>query len=775
MQPSAFYADEEKTYAGGFVYRVTTSGVSSLYSLNDNIDVSIAYTTPINAKYNQMNMGGWNNSSAATYVEKSLYFSKDYGSTGHSNVNQLNVRKDSFTQIGDTYVCFMVNPSSYYFFGNAIDATETKGSMASKFLTDFEINKVVFRMGLLNGWDKSEFEYFQSNGSLQDGDGHDISFADFMASPEDYVIRSFDVVALGYWDGSTWKANNLSNSPNIKPVFMTKNAMTWGYLALNKHLFDSAQGTGSWGVSNVSVYNSTSGNTTNINAWKRGVVYSGLSSDGYILGGINDHLEHKPDMSYDTMMEKCNNGVTGADTTLPAKEFFLADSILSYKYDQYTLANDSGSSGPSHFTRYNYYFCCGIKGEYLSTLLAHCGAYFYYGGSLTDLINSGATPDNMAVTGMILGEMNAGGSTTGNWIGPDAMPAYTGPNKGGSIVHPSYNPTPPPSPVNPWDVDAEIYGWGGNSVGGMVRYYLLTKTEMENLVSAMGSSANWVIDYLNNIVSCFVVPNNGLFFDAPVSTTVKFRVDNNNKWDTGVTCKRISGVVNKSGGTIEIPRCTNTFLDFEPYSDYSIYIPFCGRVPIKGNIVCGREITVTYYPDVPTCSLTAVVTCGGSTIAIAKGQYGSMIPVTSSGADRKTAAAISDVSSIITGIGVGIAGAATGNAGLLIAGGSQLVGGLLNTAKDSVQSYAYSSGSSGDTSFFAAGTRCQYYVNYLQLDDVVNSSEFGHTIGYLCKEIGQLNSFHGFTVCANPHIHISATSTEKEEIKQLLEQGVILP
>lgn len=336
-------------------------------------------------------------------------------------------------------------------------------------------------------------------------------------------------------------------------------------------------------------------------------------------------------------------------------------------------------------------------------------------------------------------------------------------------------PPVPPIPDNPFDVDAEIYGWGGNVVGGMVRYYLLTQTEMDNLVSAMGSSSNWVIDYLNNIVSCFIVPNNGIFFSAPVPTTVKFRVDNNNEWDTGVTCKRISGVVNKSGGTIEIPRCTNSFLDFEPYSDYSVYIPFCGRIPIKGNIVCGREISVTYYPDVPTCSLTAVVTCGGSTVAIAKGQFGSMIPVTSSGADRKTAAAISDVSSIITGLGIGIAGAATGNAGFLIAGGSQLVGGLLNAAKDSVQSYAYSSGSSGDTSFFAAGTRCQYYANYLQLDDVVNTSEFGHTIGYLCKEIGKLSSYHGFTICANPHIHISATSTEKEEIKRLLEEGVILP
>lgn len=341
--------------------------------------------------------------------------------------------------------------------------------------------------------------------------------------------------------------------------------------------------------------------------------------------------------------------------------------------------------------------------------------------------------------------------------------------------HISPTPPTPPTPDNPFDVDAETYGWGGNEVGGMVRYYLLSKAEMDNLQTAMASNANWTIDYLNCVVSCFIVPNNGIFFNASIVSTVKFHLDNATQWDTGVSCHRITGVNNVSGGTIEIPAVTGTFLDKEPYADYSIYIPFCGRIPIKGNIVCGREITVTYYPDVPTCSLTAVVTCGGSTIAITRGTFGSQIPVTSNGSDRKTASVIGNVAPIITGIGLGIAGIATGGIGLAIAGGSAVVGGLLNSAKDSVQSYGYSTGSSGDSSFFGAGTRCQYYANYMQLDSVVDNSTFGHTVGYLCNEVGTLNNFHGFTVVSNPHIKISATSTEKEEIKQLLEQGVILP
>lgn len=336
-------------------------------------------------------------------------------------------------------------------------------------------------------------------------------------------------------------------------------------------------------------------------------------------------------------------------------------------------------------------------------------------------------------------------------------------------------PPVPPTPDNPWDVDPETYGWSGGEVSGMVKYYLLTAGQMSSLQSAIASNANWTIDYLNCIVSCFVVPNSGIFFDAPIPTTVKFKLDNATEWDTGVGCSRIQGTKNKSGGTIDIPRLTNTFYDFEPYSDYSVYIPFCGRVPIKGNVCLGHEIKVTYYPDVPTCSLTAVVSCGGATIAIAKGSFGTMTPVTSNGSDRKTAAVIGDVAPIITGIGTGIVGVALGNPLIVGAGAAQALGGIMGGVKETVQSYAYSVGSTGDSSFFSAGNRCYYYANYPLIDEVVNNSMFGHSVGYLCNTVGKLSEFHGFTICANPHVTFSATAEEREEIERLLSMGVILP
>jgi len=386
--------------------------------------------------------------------------------------------------------------------------------------------------------------------------------------------------------------------------------------------------------------------------------------------------------------------------------------------------------------------------------LAGCGFYFDYDGTTYKPIAEGGIVTGYTADLDKNGEWDLINDVKGNTV-PDT------PGGGGGDD-------------NPFDVDPETYGWAGGEVSGMVKYYLLTAGQMGDLQSAIASNANWTIDYLNCVVSCFVVPNTGIFFDAPIPTTVKFKLDDATKWDTGVACSRIQGTINKSGGTIAIPRLTNTFYDFEPYSDYSVYIPFCGRVPIKGNVCLGREISVTYYPDVPTCSLTAVVSCGGATIAIAKGSFGTMTPVTSNGSDRKTAAVIGDVTPILTGIGTGIAGAALGNPLLIGAGAAQALGGIMGGVKDSVQSYAYSVGSTGDSSFFGAGNRCYYYANYPLIDEVVNNSMFGHTVGYLCNTVGQLSGFKGFTVCANPHVTFSATAEERDEIERLLSIGVIL-
>lgn len=786
MRPSAFYADEEKTYAGGFVYRVTTSGVNSLYSRNDDIDESIAYTTPKgNSHFGSMCMGGWNNNSDSAYVDKQLWFNKDYGSNSHSNVNMLTVSKHSFSDYGNTTVCFMSSPSNYYLFGTGAEATSTKGSMSGELITDFEVNKIVFGAGLLTGWTKADFEDFIENGSLADNDGYNISFSDFMANPSGYYIRTFDPVARGYWDGSTWKANNLSNSPNIKPIFMTNNSKTKGFLALNKHNFDSAQGTGTYGVHNINCFNTSASNATAISAYQIGSIYSELKNQGFILAETPGTLMINPDLTGREMMDLTGDGVIGADTTLPATDIFFADGIRTLKYDQYTLTADSGSSGPSHFSRYYYYFCHGMYGEYLYKLFAYMGVYFYT-GSLADLNSSGATPENMAVTGMLLGEMDADGCTTGRWIGPDAMPDYQGINKGGSIVHPGYNPKPRPTGTDE-DNNDPITTTGAPFADGICHYYAMTAGSplLQHISEALGT---WDIDtskkdLYRNLISCKLIKPPA---PIPTSGSEAFTIYGVKPQYQGadISLPVINGNPENTFGPYNIGRKFGDFRDFAPYTKCEIYLPYCGWCALPSHVV-GRSVTVKYFTDIIAATCKAVVFCGANIIAEAAGVIGLDIPFAAENVGAKMAAVNSALlataaggvqlasgigSSVATKSGSGLKGAASGL--------SQYISGYSQMAMAFNENWTEISGKNGDGCALAGAANIIIKITRPKYGSSNTypyvPAGYAHNVGYVSNKEITLGSTSGLVVCDNADTSgiSGATDAERAEIKRVLETGI---
>ena len=423
-----------------------------------------------------------------------------------------------------------------------------------------------------------------------------------------------------------------------------------------------------------------------------------------------------------------------------------------------TLWEHSGYSNIGGYIRIHSYFS---RVDDVLLYFANMGVYFYtdklYKPIIEDKIVTGYT-DELSTT-----------SDIDNWDG--------------DAIH-DVPITPPVPPEPSEDAEPETFGWGGNEVAGMVRYYLLSQAEMESLQAYM-SNPNWRMDYRNCIIGMYVVPNGGLFFDAPVATTLKFRIGLNEtggaipqdqELDTGISCLRISGVVNNDNAVIEIPRINGNFLDFEPYSKYMVYIPFCGVIPLP-DYVAGKEIKVTIYPDVPTCTCTAVVSSQGRKIATAKGAYGSQLPVTSDGDGLKAASVINSLGNFIMGAGEVALGIGTGMVPLAIAGGAQMLGSGLQTDLQLGQAFGYSIGASGDTSFFGAGNRCEYYVAYSKWNnpDGEDTNIYGHTYGFVCNKRGLLNDFDGFTVCDNPHVYgFSCTSDEKDEIERLLREGIII-
>lgn len=348
---------------------------------------------------------------------------------------------------------------------------------------------------------------------------------------------------------------------------------------------------------------------------------------------------------------------------------------------------------------------------------------------------------------------------------------------------PGSRPTPtPPTPSGDDYTDMDL-GISNITLGGLTKYAILNKSELVALISDYNSNASMAGSNFSNHIICLYRLGFPASSIATTSTGNIVMVRSAGDVDFTSQANTYNLVTKQTvfidAGGINVPRMTNTFYDFSPYTSYELYIPGCGWIPLPDN-VAGRSIHVYIVFDLPTCSAKGIVRIaggvyGGTTIATVNGVIGASCPFTIGENGQQRAAVMSANAQVASGIATGIVGGALANPYMAVAGGSNLLGGLFNAYTAGNTNYVSTKGGAADFSMFGDGGRAVLKINSPVIDSVVNNSDFGHTVGYMCNEIGQLNSFHGFTVCANPHIHISATSTEKEEIKRLLEEGVILP
>lgn len=346
--------------------------------------------------------------------------------------------------------------------------------------------------------------------------------------------------------------------------------------------------------------------------------------------------------------------------------------------------------------------------------------------------------------------------------------------------------TVPPSPPGPTppsaDDDIDSMGFDGMScnVGGPARYYIMSYSDIHHLIGDFNAHAEPGTSISNNIISCYVnaldwnwsTGSEAIEIYSGGAQTTAFTSDINYAVLTGYNARDIIG-------SIDVPRMTNTFYDFSPYSTYEVYVPFCGWVALP-DTVAGRNIKVYFETDEATCGCKGRIffvdgSGNGVTVAEITGSFGAPCPIQVIEGGLYKQAMLSNGLQVIGGIASGIMGGASGAGVLAVSGLSNAMQGLGNCLVAGNTNYGQTIGRAGDASGLMCAGKPYLKITYPPVDEVVNNNMFAHTVGYLCNTIGQLSNFHGFTVCANPHIHISATSTEKEEIKRLLEEGVILP
>ena len=251
---------------------------------------------------------------------------------------------------------------------------------------------------------------------------------------------------------------------------------------------------------------------------------------------------------------------------------------------------------------------------------------------------------------------------------------------------------------------------------------------------------------IENIISCKSIPINT---DGANQEIVLGNVA------TGVNGEKISNNFAKQTiGSIAITEHYHNFLDYAPYTNVILYLPYIGFKELDTTLVMNKTLQVIYTVDAITGGCLAQVYVNSVRLYEFTGNVGIDIPITASNRAQVEAGYIQ------AGVGA-TASALGGNIGSAVTS-------LLNSA---TSQYHYSSTGNPSPMCVASTNRTCYVI--LDRPNYQNLKAFNHTRGRKCYLSKTISTLKGFTICdSNIDLSgINATDTEKEEIVNILSTG----
>ena len=230
-----------------------------------------------------------------------------------------------------------------------------------------------------------------------------------------------------------------------------------------------------------------------------------------------------------------------------------------------------------------------------------------------------------------------------------------------------------------------------------------------------------------------------------------------------VTMHRYGGrtAVKVDMGTVSIEERWGAYLDYDPYTEFSIYLPFIGIKPIKADDIMGKTLSLMYHIDILSGGCIAYLRpVGGSVLYEWSGQCAVQIPVTGRSFDNVFQSAMS----LLTAAGAAITAPAAAPV---------LTGAVASAAVQAVASkprVERSGTMNGITGFL--GQQRPYIIRTIPEAFIpANQNKF---IGYPAYITLNLGSLTGYNEVASIHLEgIPATADELSEIETILKEGVI--
>ena len=251
---------------------------------------------------------------------------------------------------------------------------------------------------------------------------------------------------------------------------------------------------------------------------------------------------------------------------------------------------------------------------------------------------------------------------------------------------------------------------------------------------------------IENIISCKAIPY------AISGTTQEITLGN---VKTGVNGEKISQNFSKQTiGSVAIAEHYHNFLDYAPYTNVIIYLPYIGFKELDTSLVMGKTLRIEYTLDVITGGCLAQIYVGKIRLYEFTGNIGVDISITASNRAQVESAYIN------AGVGV-VSSAMSGN-----------VTGAVNSIIGAATSQYHYSGTGNPSPSCVASTNRTCYV-VIDRPQYQPLKAFNHTRGRMCCLSKTIGNLKGYTVCdGNIDISgISATDEEKDEIVNIVSTG----
>lgn len=212
-------------------------------------------------------------------------------------------------------------------------------------------------------------------------------------------------------------------------------------------------------------------------------------------------------------------------------------------------------------------------------------------------------------------------------------------------------------------------------------------------------------------------------------------------------------------GTIDVKEYWGAYLDYAPYTQCEIYLPYVGTKQISVDDVMNKAVHVVYHVDILSGACNAYVKCGDSVLYTFVGQCSSSIPI--SGNDWTNV--LNGAISVAGKIGLAMA---TGGATALMSG-LGAASSIISSSKPTVERSGAMSSTGG-----LLGIQKPYLI-LTRPKQALPENQNKYT-GYPSFITMALSDCTGYTEIDSVHLeNMTCTDEEAQEIENLLKSGVI--